>query len=343
MNQPAKKNHAPAIRDEAEPPVVTMLKQFSKQITQSLPKHLTGDRMIRIVMNEFRRCPALLKCDPASVIGSIVQSAQLGLEIGSGLGHAYLVPFGKECQFIPGYKGLADLTRRTGKIKGLWSEKVLRGDYFEYGFKAGRPVLDWKPNDEIDRSLDNDLTHAFAVAEFDNGSTEWVVMSVAEIERIKAKRKNKYDGVWDEHYGEMAKKTALRRLMKTLPMSPELIDVLEADNAVHDGRAQDNHRALIQAGVIDANYKINHMDEQDVPPSDAERRSVAVDQAKVTGDALTQFKSAVVRVRAKGANPYAMIRMTEEAALKLESSKLLAATDILNDWCDKEQQSLTPS
>lgn len=62
------------------------------------------------------------------------------------------------------------------------------------------------------------------------------------------------------------------------------------------------------------------------------------EKAKVVVDAGKDFQNAVARVKLKGANPFAMIRMTEEAASKLEPSKLQAAADILNDWCDKEEK-----
>jgi hypothetical protein len=62
------------------------------------------------------------------------------------------------------------------------------------------------------------------------------------------------------------------------------------------------------------------------------------DKAKVNLGAKQDFDNAVARVRLRGANPFAMIRMTEEAAQKLELSKLQAAADILNDWADKEEK-----
>lgn len=342
MNAPAPRqtNTSKAlVKDDQEPAVVTLMKQFKTQIAQSLPKHLNNDRVTRIVLNEFRRNPALLECEPFSVIGSIVQSAQLGLEIGSGLGHAYLVPYGKECQFIPGYKGLADLTRRTGKIKGIWSEVVLTGDYFFHGFKMGRPILDFTPNDDVDRADETLITHAFCVAEFDNGSFVWEVMSRSEIERVKSKRKNKYDGVWKEHYAEMCKKTVLRRAVKKLPMSPELVDALEADNANHDGKAQNNHRILAEQGILEANFeRVDQNDKTDAPPSAAEQNAVKHEKAQASAGPRAALDFQMKRIKDKwGIDCLTLLNIKQDRLAAASPVALQGYADFLKQWADKEE------
>jgi recombination protein RecT len=91
----------------------------------ALPKHMTADRLARIATTEIRKVPKLAACDQASFLGAIMQCAQLGLEPGGALGHAYLIPFDKrqkvngwetvstEAQLIIGYRGMIDLARRS--------------------------------------------------------------------------------------------------------------------------------------------------------------------------------------------------------------------------------------
>ncbi|MGQ7097328.1 recombinase RecT [Escherichia sp. SP-MK] len=55
-----------------------------------------AERMIRIATTEIRKVPALGNCDTMSFVSAIVQCSQLGLEPGSALGHAYLLPFGNK-------------------------------------------------------------------------------------------------------------------------------------------------------------------------------------------------------------------------------------------------------
>ena len=57
------------------------LETYKSEITRALPKHMTADRMARIALTEFRKTPALMKCDPATLFGAVIQCAQLGLEL----------------------------------------------------------------------------------------------------------------------------------------------------------------------------------------------------------------------------------------------------------------------
>ena len=97
-------------------------------------KHLTPERLVKVVLGAASRTPLILDCTPISVVKAVLQAAELGLEPGSSLGEFWLVPFknGKtgqrEVQGIPGYRGLISLARRTGEIANLYAEAVYEGD-----------------------------------------------------------------------------------------------------------------------------------------------------------------------------------------------------------------------
>ena len=124
---------APA-RVASKNPIINMLvsDRFKKQMALALPKSLTADRLTRIVLTEFRKTPALLSCDRESLFGAVLQCAALGLEPGSALGHCYLLPYGKTCQLIIGYRGMIDLARRSGQILSLCAYCVHEADEFHY-------------------------------------------------------------------------------------------------------------------------------------------------------------------------------------------------------------------
>ena len=105
---------APVAKPKTKAPAIVqqvLSDQFKKQLALAVPKHLSPDRMARIAATELRKTPALLNTTPASFLGAVMQSAQLGLEPGSALGQAYLVPYGNQCQLILGYRGMIDLAR----------------------------------------------------------------------------------------------------------------------------------------------------------------------------------------------------------------------------------------
>jgi hypothetical protein len=123
--------------------VRALLERSKAQIAMALPKHLNADRIIRVAMTSIQRNPQLLECDPISLVAAVIQSSQLGLEPDGILGHAYLIPFNNakknrmEVQFIPGYKGLIDLARRSGQVVAIGAHVVYENEPFKlvYGYE----------------------------------------------------------------------------------------------------------------------------------------------------------------------------------------------------------------
>lgn len=75
--------------------MVSAIMSMKNQVEIALPKHLDAGRFLRVVLTEIRKTPKLTMCNRESFLGAMVQCAQLGLEPGAGLGHAYLIPYNK--------------------------------------------------------------------------------------------------------------------------------------------------------------------------------------------------------------------------------------------------------
>lgn len=201
------------------------------QISAALPKHMNADRMIRILTTEMKNIPELNQCTLQSILGSIMQASQLGLEVSSLIGHGYLVPFNKKdkvtgkyvkhCQFIIGYRGMIDLARRSGQLISLTAQAVYENDHFD--FKYGlEEKLDHIPS-QGDRGA---FICAYAIAKLKDGSYQFCVMFKNEIDAIRSRSKAGDFGPWKTDYPEMAKKTVIRNLFKYLPISIELYENL---------------------------------------------------------------------------------------------------------------------
>lgn len=199
--------------------------QFKQKLALALPKHLSADRMVRIAATEIRKNPALLNTTPASFLGAVMQSAQLGLEPGSALGQAYLVPYGNQCQLILGYRGMIDLARRSGQVLSLSAFAVHEGDEFNYQLGL-HPDIHHVPSCEADR-VKKPITFVYAVANLRGGGYQFEVMSRAEVEAVKAKAKSK--NIWNSYFEQMALKTVIRRLFKYLPVSIEALQITNVD------------------------------------------------------------------------------------------------------------------
>jgi recombination protein RecT len=242
------------------------------QIALALPKHMTADRLARIALTEVRKTPALARCDQASFLGAIMQCAQLGLEPGSALGHAYLLPFENrrksitEVQFVLGYRGMIDLARRSGQILSLEARAVYASDKFHVALGLNPDLIHEPAWEDEDRGS---LRFVYAVAKLKDGGTQFDVMSRAEVERVRKGSKAGNSGPWVDHFEEMAKKTVIRRLFKYLPMSIEMASAMEQDERLDINLPQDNPLMTIDAetGEIDAQGQEPPFYDEDPGPS----------------------------------------------------------------------------
>lgn len=203
--------------------------EVREQMAMALPKHVTADRLSRMVVTNIRNTPALLECSMSSLVACTVQASSLGLEPGL-TGHCYFVPFYnskkgcKEAQFITGYKGLIDLARRTGSITTIAAAAIYSGDRFLYR-KGFDEVLEHEPNFQ-DRG---ELIGFYAYAKTNDGGRYAEVMTLQDVAKIRARSKAKDSGPWVTDFEEMGKKTVLRRLCKYLPISIEVARTIKQD------------------------------------------------------------------------------------------------------------------
>jgi recombination protein RecT len=206
-----------------------MVLKMAPRLAQALPRHLTPDRMTRIVTTAMRVNPDLANCTPVSFLGCVMQCAQLGLEPNTLQGHAYLIPFRNkkkgvlECTLIVGYKGMINLAHRSGQLESIFATSVYEGDEFDYWYGLN-PDIKHRPSREIDR-LKQPITYAYAVAEIKGGGKVFEVLSREEIEQRKARSASARGGYspWSTDYAAMAEKTAIRKLNRWLPASAEMV------------------------------------------------------------------------------------------------------------------------
>lgn len=209
-----------------------LLERAKTEIERALPKHLNAERMARIALTAFRRNPALGNCDPKSVLAAVIQASQLGLEPDT-LGRSYLIPYGRECQFIPGWKGLVDLVHRKNSGISVWTGAVFAGDILEYGI-GDSPYILHKPTGECDPAK---LSHVYAVARIK--AVKFPIVEVWTLDRVN-KHRDRYNKVGKRHYSfshpEMyARKVVLLQLLKYLPASPELAAAIDLNDQAELG------------------------------------------------------------------------------------------------------------
>ncbi len=237
-----------ALAQAAQPAeIVTIMGLIERQkpeLTKLLESPAAVERLGRTVLTELRRNPKLYECDPASLLGSLMLAAQLGLEPGP-LGHVYLVPFKREVTFIVGYKGLIELAFRSGQVKDVAAEVVREGDEFSYSLGT-TPRLVHVPSGPPE---DRDWIAVYAVARLRTGGAPFRVLYPSDVEaaRKRSEAAKRKVGPWETDREAMWRKTAVRRLAAFLPQSAQLAR----------GLAVDEHAARWLEGAPDGELEVS--------------------------------------------------------------------------------------
>jgi recombination protein RecT len=202
-----------------------LLDQSAGRIAEVLPRAISPQRFLRLVSVAYHRNPKLQQCTPVSVLSAVMQAAELGLEPGGALGLAYLIPYGRECQFQISYKGMIELAYRTGMYAAIEAELVHAADHFRFR-RCPDVRIEHEPAISADRGP---VTHAYAYARMISGPIVCELMTRDEIEAVRAMSKQPNSPAWEKSWGEMAKKVVIKRLLKRQRSSPEILMAMEID------------------------------------------------------------------------------------------------------------------
>ena len=324
-------------KKEAPKDFPAMLDQWKGEIALALPRHLNADRMARIALTCFRNVPKLGDCDPKSVFAAVIQAAQLGIEPGL-MGEAHLIPYGNTCQLIPGYQGLIKLAKQTGQVTDIYAMAVRENDKFSCTFGLNRTIehvpLAGKGGFPASTAARGEVLGFYAVAVFKDGSRTFVVMGKDEVDRIrdasqgyKMAMKYKKDSPWISNYEEMGNKTAIRRLCKTLPKSPELAQALALEDTHGKGQPQNIDLKDAIEGTYTATYEVDADAGESIDPESGE----------ITATSAAPEPAAQQEPPAK---PAASKRATAAAAAAQQHTQTAAAGPTIHDALSMVNNSL---
>lgn len=236
-------------------PQETLRVQFDKmggEIEKVLPEHVSLDKFKRVVLTAVSRNPDLMAADRRSLLAACLDAAQDGL-IPDGR-EAALVVFNtkvkgdggqdtwiKKVQYMPMIYGVYKKVRNAGEISTLSAHVVYANDAFEYWVDEDGPHLRHTP--VLSGSRGN-VALVYAVCKLKDGSVEIETMLKAEVEEVRAISKSAGGPAWSKWWGEMARKTVVRRLSKRLPMSSDLERLMQRDDSMYD---LDGERPAIDA------------------------------------------------------------------------------------------------
>lgn len=216
-----------SIKDELDKRVAT--------IEAVLPSGTTKDaeRHAKQAMLYFSRKPDLRKCSQQSLIQCVVDSAELGIPLNGRLGHA--VAYGDSATFMPDWKGLVSVARRTGQIKDVVADVVCENDEFDCGREGNRSYVKHSPG----LAGRGKTIGAYAVVTLpgdcpENPQWRYEYMTLEQLNAIRAKSRAKNNGPWVTDTDQMFCKTVIKRLLKSYCDDPTLCMALDADDAEYD-------------------------------------------------------------------------------------------------------------
>ncbi len=200
------------------------------QIERVLPKWMTVDRFltqVRFALSMGKSAPKLQACSPQSVVNSVLMAADLGLDPSGRLGSAWLVPYGNECQLIPGYRGLIDLAVRSGFVRSVNAWVVHELDQFTPVNGRTPKHVPYLPKGH-EQDNPGPVYAAWGRYKTRDGGDESEIMSLRELNLIRDRSAGyrsaiKYgskDNPWLTDPEEQYKKTVIRRMLKKAPLNP---------------------------------------------------------------------------------------------------------------------------
>lgn len=228
--------NAVSVTDQKKQALQGYLNQEFRSIQAVLPEVVDPKRFVNVALQAVVRQPELFECSPGSIVQSVLQSAQLGLEIGGPLQHAHLVKFGGDAQLIVGYKGMIYLAKRSGAINKAVVRAVYEGESFRAEFGSENKIYH-TPRFDIDRSNDANITKVYVIFWLPDGEQQFEVIGREEVEKIRSVSKAKNGPGWTKWWGEMAKKSVVKRGLKMIPLTSEVAAAIEIDNRFETGEA----------------------------------------------------------------------------------------------------------
>lgn len=234
------------------------LSQMQSQIVKALPRHIPAESWMRTVLTLVQKNPNLLECTKESFLGALMESAQRGLVVGH---EVHIIPFRNnkrqctEAQVVYDYKGYIKLMINSGVASAVKADVVRVGDEFD---DTGEKIHHVKNYDLGETRTMGDVEYVvpkklrpiwcvYCEILGKDGHYQHRTLTMDEIERARAASK-KPEGIWKDHPIEMMKKTAVRRIAKYVPQSPELLRATELDDLDLEDRSQG------LASIVDTTY-----------------------------------------------------------------------------------------
>lgn len=213
-------------------------KSFALALTED-----TADKYILGVYNTVILNDKLMECNPESIRDAAITSAVLGVPL-DARNYAYLIPYNNKAQFQLSYKGYVHIAKRDSDVDNIWSNIVYEDDTFS--IDLGANTLSHIPNLESEKyGKDQYIKYFYSIVRFraNTGREQmFEVMTKKQVDDIRAGSKSGGETdkwgkptIWAKNYGEMGRKTNIKRLCKHAQLGDVAI-ADEIDNSLENNK-----------------------------------------------------------------------------------------------------------
>ena len=247
---------------------------YEGELKTALQGAVPSDKFVRTVLTTISLNPNIAEASTNSILGVCLKAAADGLLL-DGREAAIVIYRGKQgpqAKYMPMVYGIFKKVRQSGEISIFNSFLVYENDDFSitYGME---PTVNHTPSFKGKRG---DVIGCYAICKFKNGDSDLEWMTVDEIEAVRARSKAKNTGPWHTDWGEMARKTVIRRMSKRLPMGDATAMVERIDELYDLGKDDDytapssKERGMGAAALNDGDDDVieGEYEEESAPESD---------------------------------------------------------------------------
>ena len=226
------------------------IERSKTKLAKVATRYLGEDRLAALAIAIWSKNRRLQSCSPTSFLRALYEACQLGLDP-TGVGNqGHIVAYRGEAKFIRGWGGVVTMAARRGINVDTFA--VYDSDEFEVaryanekGYFLGLHHVEKRENPEEIGAV----RAAYAVASCKDWDQPMIeVVWRHDVEKIRKNSASPNSPAWKEWYSEMARKTAVNRLAKRLPL---FVDVKELND---EGKVEKRSLALNSVPYEDTYY-----------------------------------------------------------------------------------------
>ncbi|MFJ4365126.1 recombinase RecT [Streptomyces chartreusis] len=217
------------------------LQRRQTYFTDALPRHVDKAHFMSVALASMEK---LKDCTPASINTALLACCRFGLEPDGR--QAAIIPYKEVATFQPMYEGYIELMYRHPRVDSVHFGWIREKDQWDYTPTEPSPRdFFHKPRVDLSEADRGPVILAYAFAWIDGRRSQVIMLNRSQAEAIRdkyskayknAERKGTRDSTWHTDFDAMWAKSSVRRLVKVVPTSHDLTELLQADDAVDDAQ-----------------------------------------------------------------------------------------------------------